>query len=342
MTLTVGGETLVGTHHRPDLPTPGGIGFLFLNAGPAPRAGNSDLSARLCDHLAALGFDAFRVDLPGLGDSPGTLPSEVESFWIEVQRGRNVDITLDLARQLRDRFELGALVAGGVCAGAVTCLFAVERAPELIGGLVLLEPNLFAPSAARLRRAQKPPLWKWSRRWHDWGWMSGRWMRLLTGTHPAARRMEPLLPMVMGVAKILAGPSPEVNRLLVVAWRRVLATKVPTFLAVVHQDNQDHFCRCILSEVPRAERKALTELKVQSTNHILTRGNARELVTEAVGRWAAMWKKPLLEYGSRKESESDANPLSLEKAVPPGTRSTVPGERGSDPGERRSLGVPGP
>ncbi len=78
------GQTLVGTVHEPsgDAAPPGNrIALLLLNAGPAPRAGNSDLSAHLCDRLAERGMVCFRFDLVGLGDSSGDSWSDIDTFW---------------------------------------------------------------------------------------------------------------------------------------------------------------------------------------------------------------------------------------------------------------------
>lgn len=60
-------------------PEAGAVGVLILNAGPAPRAGNSDLSVRIGDRLAARGNSVLRFDPPGLGDSRGSVPAEMNA-----------------------------------------------------------------------------------------------------------------------------------------------------------------------------------------------------------------------------------------------------------------------
>ena len=129
---------LAGTVHAPEDGGPGKIGFLLLNAGPAPRSGNSDLSVRLGDLLASLGAYAFRFDLPGLGDSEGELPERTSVFWREVQRGRNDLPALELGRALKTAFRLNGLVAGGLCAGAITSIRAADLDPSVFSGLLLL------------------------------------------------------------------------------------------------------------------------------------------------------------------------------------------------------------
>lgn len=299
LTLQVGGQPLMGTWHRPEGAPARRLGFLFLNPGPAPRSGNSDLSARLGDHLAGLGFHGFRFDLPGLGDSPGDVPPEAELFWREVQRGRNVAPTVDLARQLRNRFNLSGLVAGGMCAGAVTSVYAADQAPDAVTGLILLEPNFRSTSGVLVQSGPDASILERLRGRIDRGWMSGSLMAALAGSGPAARRIERLLPALVRFITFLAGPSRDLNRPLSLAWRRTLAARMPTLLLMAKGLAEDPYCRCLLADIPSADRKAVTSHRIPATNHIMTRGDARSIVLELVGQWAVRTQDSLRLPGER-------------------------------------------
>jgi alpha-beta hydrolase superfamily lysophospholipase len=141
--VQAGGVSLVGTAHH--VAGPDGVrgmrrvAFVLLNAGRAPRAGNSDLSSLLADHLAELDFPTFRIDLPGLGDSPGPAPEE--DFFQRVLNGRNDAATDERVRSLCQTDDLDGVVLGGRCAGAGTSLPVASEGASGTLGVLLLEPN---------------------------------------------------------------------------------------------------------------------------------------------------------------------------------------------------------
>src|SRR5579864_3341102 len=70
ISMVTGGVCLRGTYHKPPAGLEGQhIGILIPNGGVAPRAGIADASVYWADWLSKCGYPAFRVDLPGLGDS---------------------------------------------------------------------------------------------------------------------------------------------------------------------------------------------------------------------------------------------------------------------------------
>jgi hypothetical protein len=288
LTIPTSGSALFGTCHLPQGASSGRAGFLFLNAGPAPRAGNSDLSAHLCDHLASLGFPSFRFDLPGLGDTPGELPDDVEVFWRDVQLGRNVESAADLARKLRVKFGLTDLVMGGMCAGAVTSVLAVDQAVDAITGLILLEPNFRVTPILRQssdRRVARSPFSR-IRASLGRGWISRQWLRRFTRPGPFVRRFGMLLPILLRILTLVAGRPREINWRVVWALRRALSRRLPVFLATARGVGEDHYCRCLLAEFPRGCGRSLTEVSVADTNHIMTRGQARHILAASISTWA--------------------------------------------------------
>lgn len=261
MTLPFGERRLVGTAHLPEAGA-ARVGFLLLNPGPAPRSGNSDLSARLGDRVAARGGAVFRFDLPGLGDSEGELPERIPQFWREVQRGRNDGAALELGRRLRSGFGLRRLFVGGLCAGAITSMRAADADPGAFDGLLLLEPS-FKLDAEFVPKVAEDPL--------------KRALRVLAGLRP----LRPLLSRCLG--EILPR---DADAELVATWRRVIARRRPIFLAMASARGREHLCQRLLATTPSYRRRFLTELAVEGCNHIFTWGDSLEAVLEAATRWA--------------------------------------------------------
>jgi alpha-beta hydrolase superfamily lysophospholipase len=267
------------------------IAFVLLNAGRAPRAGNSDLSTLLADHLASLGFPAFRVDLPGLGDSPGPAPEA--DFFNRVLHGRNDQATDELVRSLCRTYGLEGVVLGGLCAGAVTSLRVASAAPKGILGVLLLEPNfrvsvLVDTSAAaddkEDRRRRRDRLLKKVRKHLS---LTGS-LYFLTGENRVARILAPAQPWLRSRLTALVGHAlpRDANIEMVICWGHVLGKKVPTLLVTAEGKVEDKFCSRILEGLPAVDRKMVSRVQIADTNHILTGGGARQIVLDEVGRWA--------------------------------------------------------
>jgi alpha-beta hydrolase superfamily lysophospholipase len=138
---------LRGTCHMPSSKGPmpsiarDRLGVLFLNGLPATRAGHGDAAVYWAESLARLGYPAFRVDLPGYGDSCGDPPPEALS---SINRGGYKSIVLALVRELVERFKLSGVVLVGHCAGAVTAIYTAASTREC-RGLVLIDPYFYLP-----------------------------------------------------------------------------------------------------------------------------------------------------------------------------------------------------
>jgi pimeloyl-ACP methyl ester carboxylesterase len=108
------------------------VGLLLLNAGPAPRAGNSDLSVRSCEHAATNGVPGVRFDLPGLGDSTGNSWAHAYQFWAASQAGEFDGVIAHLVEDFRRRLGLSSVLLGGLCAAGVASLRAADRVGDSI------------------------------------------------------------------------------------------------------------------------------------------------------------------------------------------------------------------
>jgi hypothetical protein len=304
----VGNEILVGTVHVPsdDRPLPSDkVGILLLNAGPAPRAGNSDVPAHLADRLAERGMMAFRFDLPGLGDSTGTSWKTVASYWAAAQQGCNDEAVTVLVRFLCARFALSGLIVGGLCAGAICGLRSADAASDQFAGTLLLEPNFRTAADVRLvptgagwdpTPAAAERLRRQLARLSDLNEI----LTILTGESKFARPFRLVRPFLVRILERRSGQVLPGDVLLaaVHSWRRTLERGAPS-LVITSQDSGSHrYVSRILPVFAASARRHVQHVLVPDTNHLLTAGDARRIVIQAVEAWAeeqfrdAIWDAP--------------------------------------------------
>lgn len=292
LTWRIHGEDLVGTLHEPtashsdSAPRFHGLGALLLNAGPAPRAGNSDLSVHLGERLAAAGIPVFRFDFAGLGDSSGARPPDKCGYWQDVVDGRNDAATLELVRRVKREYALPRLIVGGLCSAALPALRVADSESQEVAGLLLLEPALHMTiprvgpdpvsvvertDSSRLRRA-----------------LSLReWLLFLTGESKLARAARPLRAPLLSALKASAGHTlpRDANVPLIGRWQNCLQRGVPALAVVAEGQRIDGDLPRILHTFPSARRSLVDVVRVPRTNHVLTTGHARDTVLDATERW---------------------------------------------------------
>lgn len=258
------------------------VGLLILNAGPAPRAGNSDLSVRIADRVAAAGFCSLRLDLPGVGDSTGHSYQCLADFRLAAQDDPLDDVVAEVVEQACARHGVERFLVGGLCAGAVVSLRGARRIGRRCAGLILLEPDLLdARIANGMARAG----------------VRASIERVLRGLE--RRRCAALCArMTRGIYERLErGRMPDgVSRDLVDAWITLTEARVPTFLAVA----QGLVCDTLCSRIARAanidvhdvavgEKRSppigVTYCRLGGTNHLFTAGEAPERIPETLAAW---------------------------------------------------------
>jgi|HubBroStandDraft_5_1064220.scaffolds.fasta_scaffold18210_3 alpha-beta hydrolase superfamily lysophospholipase len=159
ITLGMFGAAVQGTYHRSRATNTDAserpVGILILNSLSLPRAYTGDAAVYWAESFAESGYPTFRIDLPGLGDSDGSLPADLLDF---VNSGGFAGATADKVRELVERFNLSGVIIVGHCAGIIGALFAAEKSPQC-QGLVLMDPYFHLKQAVRPKVRQKLSDW---------------------------------------------------------------------------------------------------------------------------------------------------------------------------------------
>jgi pimeloyl-ACP methyl ester carboxylesterase len=140
-------------------PTENLTGIVFLNPGFLPRAGHADSAVHWADSFAKAGYPAFRLDMPGLGDSDGEVPLKLLDF---INAGGYASLVSAAIKELVERFNLSGVAIVGLCAGSVSALYTAAATREC-RGVVILDPYFFL-SYERTKLREEFSRWSsWSR-----------------------------------------------------------------------------------------------------------------------------------------------------------------------------------
>jgi pimeloyl-ACP methyl ester carboxylesterase len=149
-----------GTYHKPSDERLGSfldrvdrdrIGVMFLNPWYPTRAWKGDSAVYWAESFAECCYPSFRLDMPGCGDSEGDLPSELADF---INRGGYASLVAAQIKEITKRYKLSGVVIMGLCAGAVSAIFAASVSLEC-KGLVLMDPLFNLPEAPRSDQREK-------------------------------------------------------------------------------------------------------------------------------------------------------------------------------------------
>lgn len=247
-------------------------GVLFVNSLSLPRAASGDSAVYWAESMAEHGYPAFRIDLPGLGDSEGEASPDLLDT---ISAGGLAAVAAGAAKQLVQRFGLTGMAIFGHCAGAVSALFAGAAGAEC-AGLILLDPYFHLPRAKRPKVRQE--LSDWARR--------SRVGAFLSDGYDRARKLRLLLR-----GSELPGNA---NSALLARWKQVAAAGLPILLlkapGIKAQGSKPRVGEFdyIDYAVKLAGRKNRVSVEfVEGADHSFANREGREAVERLIAGWLA-------------------------------------------------------
>ena len=142
-----------------------GLGVILLHPGFLPRSAQGDTAVALSDALARQGIAAVRIDMPGLGDSEGSLPADSFTFIDMVQEGGLAGVANECVDRICEQLNLQRVLIGGLCGAAITGFYAAAlRKQRWISGVIALDPIFFmvrsaAPPGSGAAETTEAPDW---------------------------------------------------------------------------------------------------------------------------------------------------------------------------------------
>ena len=251
----------------------GRVGVLFVNSLSLPRAASGDSAVHWANGVAALGYPAFRIDLPGIGDSAGHASTDLLD---RINAGELAPVTDAAIKELVSRFGLSGIVVFGHCAGSVSAVYAGAAARDC-KGLILLDPYFHLPQAKRPKLREE--LSGWARRSKVGGSLSNLYDR----------------------AKNLAmktrggGPPGNANKQLLGCWKHVASAGMPVLLlkapGIKAQGTKPRvgefdYIEYVLKLAGR--RNCVSAAFVEGADHSFANRAGRVAVQSHIAEWLAM------------------------------------------------------
>lgn len=244
---------------------------MFVNTLFLPRTGTGDAAVYWAESFADRGYHAFRMDLPGLGDSDAPLNTALLDF---INAGGYGAIASAKVKELAARFDLDGVVIVGQCAGGITALHAAA-ASETCKGVVLLDPYFFLP-----QQLKKSKAWKRLVRWAASSAVGGA----LSKTYD---RMKDIQLSLRGKR-----PPGNANFALLRRWSEVAAKGLPVILfkapgrkspGTKPRVGEFDYIQHLLN---LSDRKNQVEIQlIESTDHSFANRAGRSAIRDHVQHW---------------------------------------------------------
>jgi pimeloyl-ACP methyl ester carboxylesterase len=263
------GVIVRGTHHKA---TDGGSGFqsskppgiLLLNSLSPTRAATGDSAVFWADSIARSGYPLFRVDLPGFGDSDGDPPPNLLRF---INTGGYGAMVARLTSELVQKFQISGVVTMGLCAGAVSAIYAAAASNDC-KGLVLLDPHFHLPLPGSS--------WIWQK-------LTGRIFRSAPGRiiNNALDRFKEIR------LRFRRNPLPEnANFLLLKRWKAVASSGLPILLFKIPERaraNDFNYLGYILEQAGSNGR--IQVMEIPGAGHTFSDSTGKNAVAEDTQVW---------------------------------------------------------
>ena len=286
ISIELDGQYLHGTFHEGASPRKRGV--LFLNSGAQPRSGRGDFNVGLADALALQGYPSFRFDLPGLGDSEGSLPSHYLAFAQFLIQGGYASCAVKLTRLLLETYQLEDIVLLGLCGGAITAVHAASSLTrEELAGLVLLDVRFERydnPSVPGAKGAGKKPFGSTviarARLWRErirGLVLKQRWAPRLVRFYLQARNM------LRSVNKNQLPRDTNVD--LMNLFFRLLSQRMPMLIFSARSPGPQPHSFDYIDYLRRSAKGTFQHMDLDDVGHSFVENGAPAVVQEAVLRW---------------------------------------------------------
>jgi pimeloyl-ACP methyl ester carboxylesterase len=290
ITLHGVGSAVRGTYHQAQFESQGAehIGVLILNSLSPSRAAAGDSAVYWADAFAKSGYPAFRLDMPGFGDSDGDPPPELLNF---INTGGYGPIASALMRELSEQFDLSGVVVVGLCAGAVSALYTAASSKDC-RGLVLMDPYFHLP--------MPPRSWLWQK-------LTGRISRTALG-RVVSNAYDRFTDLRLYLRR---NPMPEnTNFPLLKCWKTVAPAGLPILVlkapTTKPRGEEFDYVRYLLEQAGSNSRVVVK--LVEGAGHTFSNRTGRAGVRELTEGWLNLYF-PLPEY------ETYSNSFCREAAV---------------------------
>ena len=292
ITSPIGRDSLHGTLHPPlgnglEPRTNGGsgnrVGVLFLNSGFLPRSGSGDSAVQWADSVAQQGYPAFRIDLPGLGDSKGHLPLKFLDLVRLINAGYHSKWLRSTVRDLAERFFLAGVILVGPCAGATSAIYGASDS-TYVKGIVLLDPYFHLPQD-RSNIPGTPAF-------------AALMNRIRDTSREAANRLR---------YEVQGRRLPKnTNFPLIRRWKRLASANLPilVFTADTTRPRPEEFDYVRYLETCSPRNGSLVVKRIEGTDHSFLRGPGKEAVRMYVGQWLDL-NFPLMKATARADIEHE-------------------------------------
>jgi pimeloyl-ACP methyl ester carboxylesterase len=264
---------------------------VILNSLSPTRAAAGDSAVYWADSFAKAGYPAFRIDMPGFGDSDGNPPPELLKF---INSGGYGPIASALVRELSEQFRLSGVVVVGLCAGAVSALYTAAASKDC-RGVVLMDPYFHLPLP--------PTPWLWQK-------LTGRISRTVLG-RMVSSGYDRLKDLRLSLRR---NPMPEnTNFPLLKCWKAVAPAGLPILLlkapTTKPRGEEFDYVRYILEQA--GSNSQVTVKVVEGAGHTFSNRTGRIGVREIIETWLKLYF-PLPRY--RESADNYTNGFSREAA----------------------------
>ena len=295
------GGAVRGTYHKAQFESPGTkhIGVLILNSLSPSRAAAGDSAVYWADAFARSGYPAFRLDMPGFGDSDGDPPPELLKF---INTGGYGPIASALMRELSEQFDLSGLVVVGLCAGAVSALYSAAASKDC-RGVVLMDPYFHLPIP--------PRSWLWQK-------LTGRISRTALG-RVVSNAYDRFTDLRLYLRR---NPMPEnTNFALLKCWKTVAPAGLPILLlkapTTKPRGEEFNYVRYLLEQAGSNSRVVVKV--VEGAGHTFSNRTGRAGVREVTEGWLSLYF-PLRGYETCTDSLCDE---AADQSTTPGPEPTA-------------------